>query len=330
MFCDNTTITVSGGRGGDGLLSFRREKFRPRGGPDGGDGGKGGDIVFQVKEDLNTLTDFRRQKDFAGEDGENGGKNRKTGKSGKDLLLYVPCGTLIYDVSDHLIVDLKNKGQKVAVASGGKGGFGNAHYVSPAKRAPVFVRKGQGGESKKLRLELRCIADVGLAGLPNSGKSTLLSVLTHAKPKIAAYPFSTTEPVLGVGEYKRKRLIFADIPGIIKGASRGKGLGTDFLKHILRCKIVLYLVDCTTDNPKQELQALKKEIESFNRKILQKPKIVVLTKSDLVSGRTPKKITSFIKNNQKNKIDTVLISAVAHKGLNELQEEILVILSKTE
>jgi len=283
MLIDRAQITVRGGRGGNGCVSFRREKYVPKGGPNGGDGGGGGAVVLMVDENVNTLLDFRRHRRFQAGNGVHGQGSDKHGKRGRDIVIRVPPGTLVKDrVSDKLIFDLVEHEQRAIVVRGGKGGRGNARFVSSTNQAPREAEDGRQGEERELGLELKLLADVGLVGLPNGGQSTLLANLSSARPKIAAYPFTTLEPNLGVvrlGEFRQALL--ADIPGLISGAHNGKGLGIQFLQHIERTKVLLFLLDVTGKDPQEDYQTLREELSSYSMNLLQRPCLVVLNKIDL-------------------------------------------------
>src|SRR5579884_4168647 len=263
-FVDKVTVTVAAGNGGDGKLSFRREKFIQKGGPDGGDGGHGGNIILQASRNQNTLAAFRYQKELKAEPGQPGGSRRKHGRSGRDLIVAVPVGTVAANGEARQVADLVEDGQTVVVARGGKGGFGNAHFVSSRRQSPAFAEKGEPGEKHELLLELKMIADAGLVGLPNAGKSTLLSKLSNARPEIADYPFTTLTPNLGVVDIDRESsLLFADIPGLIEGAAEGKGLGDEFLRHVERTAILLHLVDVTSDNVVDDYRTIQNELKMY-------------------------------------------------------------------
>ena len=278
-FLDQAKIYVEAGNGGSGSASFRREKFIEFGGPDGGDGGSGGSIIFTANKNLNTLIDFRYQQHFKGEKGQNGKGKKKTGKSGKDLILKVPIGTQIFEEDNNTLVeDLTNHEQKIVIANGGKGGLGNVRFKSSINRAPRKKTDGHKGESFWIWLQLKVIADVGIVGMPNCGKSSLLSVLTGAKPKIADYPFTTINPNLGVANYDDKEVILADIPGLIEGAHEGIGLGDKFLRHIERCKNILHLIDITNDNLLENYTKVRKELFKYSNKLTKKKKLLSLIK----------------------------------------------------
>ena len=281
MFVDKVKVLVRAGDGGDGAVSFRHEKFIDRGGPDGGDGGDGGDIVFVASRNQNTLAAFRYQKELKAELGKPGFKQRKHGKSGQDLEVAVPVGTQVIDVSGQVVVDLAEDGQRVSIASGGKGGFGNAHFVSSTRQAPRVAEKGEESQQLELTLELKMIADVGLVGLPNAGKSTLLASISNAHPEIADYPFTTIRPNLGVVDIDDEvSLLFADIPGLIEGAAEGKGLGDDFLRHVERTKVLVHLIDVYQEDIVAAYQTIQNELKAYSIDLSKRPQIVVLNKID--------------------------------------------------
>jgi GTP-binding protein len=321
---DVAKITVKAGDGGAGRVSFRREKFVPKGGPDGGDGGDGGSVYLVADKDLNTLTPFQYQQRFEAEKGEGGGKAKKHGKNGKDIVIKVPVGTLIKLESQagRLVADLVKPGQRICVAQGGKGGRGNWHFRSPTNTTPREAEPGQPGEEKELWLELKLLADVGLIGLPNAGKSTLLSVLTKARPKIADYPFTTLEPNLGVmGD-----LVLADIPGLIEGASQGKGLGDQFLRHVERCQLLVHVLDGerlltqTAEVILNDYQQIRQELKQYSEDLIQKPELIVLNKIDLLTKRQAGEAVKLLK---KSKRTIVALSAKTTENIEELKKEIL-------
>lgn len=283
MYFDEVEIEVSGGKGGDGVIHFRREKYVPRGGPDGGDGGRGGDIVLVVDPHQNTLGHFRHQKQFKAEDGTKGGGKNQTGASGEDLIIKVPPGTMVFDTaSGRLLGDLVEIGQRLIVCQGGRGGRGNTRFKTSTNKAPRLAEKGEPPEEKTLRLELKLIADVGIIGVPNAGKSTLLSVVSNAKPKIAPYPFTTLQPNLGVAEIDFEvQLVLADIPGLIEGAHKGEGLGHDFLRHIQRTRVLIHLLDGQSAEPLLDFAQINSELALFDPALGEKPQIVALNKMDL-------------------------------------------------
>jgi len=280
-FIDTVTVEVAAGDGGDGKLSFRHEKFIDKGGPDGGDGGNGGDVVLLASRNENTLAAFRYQKEVRAESGQPGGKNRRHGRSAPDLVVPVPVGTVATDNEGDTVADLVEDGQRAVIAKGGKGGFGNAHFVSSTRQAPNFAEKGEAGEAMSLQLEIKMIADVGLVGLPNAGKSTLLSRISNARPEIADYPFTTITPNLGVVDItKETSVLVADIPGLIEGAAGGKGLGHDFLRHIERTAVIVHLIDAYQEDVAKAYTTIKEELKAYDAKLAKRPEIVVLNKVD--------------------------------------------------
>jgi len=318
-FLDQTKIHLKAGAGGSGSASFRREKFIEFGGPDGGDGGHGGSIVFVADKNLNTLIDFRYQQHVKAENGQDGKGKKKTGRNGKDLILKVPLGTQIFEEDNNtLIEDLTKFEQKIIIAKGGKGGLGNVRFKSSINRAPRKKTDGGKGENFWIWLQLKVIADIGIVGMPNSGKSSLLSVLTSAKPKIANYPFTTINPNLGVTNYNNKEITLADIPGLIEGAHEGIGLGDKFLRHIERCKNILHLIDITDDNLLENYSKVRKELVKYSKKLTKKREIIVFNKIDMVSDEEiNKKIDIFSKKIRKK---IYAISALKHKGLTTVKK----------
>jgi GTP-binding protein len=318
MFIDQVNIHVKSGKGGDGMVHFRREKFVPLGGPDGGDGGRGGNVIFEVKVTLNTLSAFRKNEKFSAEPGRKGGGSEKTGRGGKDLIIYVPPGTIIYDAeSGALLGDLTTKGQQLLVCKGGRGGLGNQHYATSRNQAPRMAERGEPHEEKLLRLELKLIADIGIIGLPNAGKSTLLAALTNAKPKIGDYPFTTLEPNLGVANIDDDTtVVMADIPGLIEGAAEGAGLGHDFLRHIQRTRVLIHMVDGLSEDPLADFSQINNELSLFDTKLGDKPQIVVLNKIDQpdVQERLKAIKTSF----KKQKIELITASAMARTNTRDI------------
>ena len=317
-FLDQAKIHVKAGDGGSGSASFRREKFIEFGGPDGGDGGHGGSIVFAVDKNLNTLIDFRYQQHFKAEKGKDGKGKKKTGKRGKNLILKVPIGTQIFEEDNNtLIEDLTSSEQKIVIANGGKGGLGNVRFKSSTNRAPRKKTDGNKGESFWIWLQLKVIADIGIIGMPNSGKSSLLSVLTNARPKIANYPFTTINPNLGVANYNNKEVTLADIPGLIEGAHEGVGLGDKFLRHIERCKNILHLIDITNEDLLENYSKVRKELLKYSNKLIKKREIIVFNKIDMISDEeVNKKINTFSKQIKKK---IYSISALKHKGLTTIK-----------
>ena len=320
-FLDQAKIYLKAGDGGSGSASFRREKFIEFGGPDGGDGGDGGSIFFIASKNLNTLIDFRYQQHFKAERGKDGSGKKKTGRSGKDLILKVPVGTQIFEEDNNtLIEDLTDSEQKVIIANGGKGGLGNVRFKSSINRSPRKKTTGRKGESFWIWLQLKVIADIGIIGMPNSGKSSLLSVLTKAKPKIANYPFTTINPNLGVTNYDDKEITLADIPGLIEGAHEGIGLGDKFLRHIERCKSILHLIDITNDNLFENYSKVRKELFKYSSKLLKKKEIIVFNKIDMIDEKeTIKKIKVFKK---KIKKEILAISALRQTGIKKIKENL--------
>jgi GTP-binding protein len=314
MFIDTAEIFVKAGNGGDGSVAFRREKYIPKGGPWGGNGGKGGDIIFQVDTNLHTLLDFRYNKKYIAENGKNGAKALKDGKSGADLIIKVPKGTLIIDrESGKAITDLDEDDSVFIAAKGGKGGKGNSIFATSTNQTPRYAESGKAGEELYLKLELKLIADVGLVGFPNSGKSTLISKVSAAKPKIADYPFTTLKPNLGIVQYRDfNSFTIADIPGIIEGAHLGKGLGHEFLKHIERTELLLLMIDSTSEDIKKDYEILLNELNSFSNYLSKKKKIIGISKIDLLSTEDVKKIKTKLEKMFNEEI--ILFSAVS--GLN--------------
>lgn len=316
MFIDKADIVLKAGNGGDGSAAFRREKYVPRGGPNGGDGGKGGDVYLVAAQRLRTLLDFVRKPKYNAPSGNPGENYLKSGLSGDDLVLEVPCGTTVYK-GQTLIADMLNPGDKILVAKGGRGGRGNVHFKSSVRQAPKIAEKGEPGEKQELRLRLKVIADVGLIGFPNAGKSTLLSRLTRATPKIANYPFTTLYPNLGVTVYHDREIVFADIPGLIEGSHTGKGLGHEFLRHIERTRLLVHVVDpmgFADGDPKENIKIINNELKSYSRELAKKPQVIVVNKQDLTDADGV-----FAKIKKSLKSQTVLsASGVTGQGIPEL------------
>ena len=285
QFIDQARLTARGGRSGDGIAAFRREKYVPAGGPSGGDGGHGGHVVLEADANLQTLLDFKYKRLFAADDGRRGGPNKCTGASGRELVVKVPCGTEVRHLTTGILLgDLINGGERLVVAFGGRGGLGNAHYLSNRNRAPEKFTEGRDGEEWPLQLELKLLAEVGIIGLPNAGKSTLIAVVSAARPKIADYPFTTLVPNLGVVRRPSgDGTVFADIPGLIAGAAQGAGLGHDFLRHIERTRLLIHLVDAGADDPIGDLRVVENELEAYGHGLVERPRILVLNKQELVS-----------------------------------------------
>ena len=319
MFVDTAKVSLKAGKGGNGAVSFRHEIYIPKGGPDGGDGGKGGDIVFRADKDTNTLIDFRFTPILTAEDGKNGSGQRSAGRSGKDLIVEVPVGTVVKK-DGTVIADLAEDGLEAIIAKGGSGGFGNAHFKSSTRQTPVVAEVGEPGEEFEAELELKTVADVGLVGLPNAGKSTFLSVVSNAKPEIADYPFTTITPNLGVATIDDQDILIADIPGLIEGASEGKGLGHDFLRHVDRTAVLLHLVDIYNNDAGEAYQTIRTELEKYSD-LNNRPEIVALTKCEGVDEEIIKmQMASILTKNPEAKIYT--ISSQAHQGLTELLREL--------
>ena len=318
MFTDQVVIHVKSGKGGDGMVHFHREKFVPRGGPDGGDGGKGGDVIFEVKPTLNTLSSFRQNQKFKAEEGVKGGPSQMTGRNGKDLIIHVPPGTMLFDAdTGELIGDLTERGETLTVLKGGRGGRGNQHFATSRNQVPHTAEKGEPAQEKRIRLELKLIADVGLIGVPNAGKSTLLSVLTNAKPKIAPYPFTTLEPNLGVANIDdHTTVVLADIPGLIEGASQGAGLGHDFLRHIQRTRVLIHLLDGLSEDPVADYSQINAELSLFDPNLAKKPQIAALNKMD--QPEVQERLADIEKQFKKLNIDLMTVSALARTNTREL------------
>ena len=321
MFIDRVKIRIKAGDGGNGVTAFRREKFVPKGGPSGGDGGIGGSVWLEASEGLNTLLHLRYNPEHKGERGRHGEGSNRHGKDGEDITVKIPIGTQVFDVeSGDLVFDFTEAGQRFLAAKGGKGGWGNQHFATPTRRAPKFHYTGRPGEEKELQLELKLIADVGLVGFPNAGKSTLISVISAAKPKIADYPFTTLEPNLGVvdmGDFKT--FVVADIPGLIEGASEGAGLGDRFLRHVERTKLMLHLVDVSSisgRDPVKDYEIINHELANYDENLATRPQIVVATKLDALDE--PERLKSLKKRAKKDGKDFLEISAVTNFGTKEL------------
>ncbi|HEV8538870.1 MAG TPA: GTPase ObgE, partial [Bacteroidota bacterium] len=321
MFIDQATISVKAGKGGNGIVSFRREKFIPKGGPDGGNGGKGGSIILRADRQLTTLMDFRYKRAYVAGDGNHGMGSNKTGRSADDQIIRVPAGTVVKDAeTGDPCADLVEEGDEIVIVRGGKGGKGNSEFATPTDRAPRRATKGEAGEEKIILLELKLLADVGLVGFPNAGKSTLISRISAAKPKIADYPFTTLIPNLGIvryGEYKS--FVVADMPGLIEGAHLGKGLGIQFLRHIERTRVIVFLIECTDEDPKARHKILSNELQSFNEDILKKPQIVAITKMDLADENLKKGVK---KLKFGRGVPAMPISSATGEGLKELIDTI--------
>jgi len=306
-FIDEVDITVKSGKGGNGCVSFRREKYVPHGGPDGGDGGKGGDVIIKSKNNISTLSDLRHVSVYKAENGKNGSSSNKKGRDGKAVVIPVPCGTVVKDrINNKILIDLTENNQEFVVAEGGMGGRGNARFKRSSVQSPDFAEEGAAAQIKELKLELKLLADVGIMGLPNSGKSTLLSRISSAKPKIAAYPFTTLVPNLGIVEYGNyKNFVVADVPGLIKDAHRGKGLGISFLRHIERTNILVFTISAESDDFDKTFQLIYNELSAYKKSIIKKPMIIVITKVDILQDDQLESLPVTIKGKEVLKISSV-------------------------
>jgi GTP-binding protein len=321
MFIDSARIYIKSGDGGNGIVSFRREKYIAAGGPDGGDGGKGGDVIFVVDEGIMTLADFRYKKHYKAENGQNGGPSNRTGRSGKDLIIKVPPGTIIRDEeTGFVLADLTKADQKVVIAKGGKGGRGNQHFATPTRQVPNFAQSGDFGEERWIIMELKLLADAGLIGYPNAGKSTILSVVSAANPKIANYPFTTVQPNLGVVSLDEgSSFVLADIPGLIEGAHEGVGLGHEFLKHVERTKVLIHVVDVAGvdgRDPLSDFEVINEELKNYSPSLAEKPQVVAANKIDLPDGQ--EKLENFTKDIEARGYKVFAVSAATNKGIREL------------
>lgn len=318
MFTDVVTVKVQAGKGGDGVVSFHRSRGNARGGPDGGDGGVGGNVVVLADHNASTLSKYRASKLWQAQDGTSGASNKKRGKAGEDIELIVPPGTVIRE-DKTVIADLEKLGDEAIIAHGGRAGFGNAHFISSVRQAPKMAELGEAGEQKELIFELKLVADVGLVGLPNAGKSTLLSVISNAKPKIANYPFTTLEPNLGVVDIDQATFLMADIPGLIKGASQGKGLGDEFLRHVERTRVLIHLIDATSSTMAEDYRTIQTELKNYRIDLTDRPQLLVLNKIESIpKGEIVEKIRELARVAKVTKKDIHTISAIANVGLIEL------------
>ncbi|GAB4419664.1 MAG: GTPase ObgE [Anaerolineales bacterium] len=320
MFIDQVEIRVTSGKGGDGVVHFRKEKYVPRGGPDGGDGGKGGDVILEVKPTLNTLN-FRQKEHFKAQDGRPGAKQNMTGRSGEDLIIHVPPGTVIFEIKEDesltLLGDLTQPGQRLTICKGGRGGRGNTRFKSSTNQVPRTAEKGEPAEDKRIKLELKLLADIGLIGVPNAGKSTLHSVLTNARPKIAPYPFTTLEPNLGVAHIDEDTtVVLADIPGLIEGASQGLGLGHEFLRHVQRTRVLLHILDGLSPDPVADYSQINTELSLFDPNLGKKPQLVALNKID--QPEVQERSAEIEKALKKRGVPVIPISALARTNVREL------------
>jgi GTPase len=329
MFIDEVVIYVKSGNGGNGVVHFRREKYIPRGGPDGGDGGRGGDVCIKVLLSLNTLQAFQHQHKFIAQDGKHGAKQNQTGHSAADLIINVPAGTIIYDAdSGEILADLLEADQEITLCKGGRGGRGNARFANSRDQAPRIAEKGAPGEERNLRLELKLIADVGIIGVPNAGKSTLLAAVTNAKPKIADYPFTTIEPNLGVARLDDERtLVLADIPGLIEGAHSGTGLGFEFLRHIQRTRVLIHLLDGLADNPLLDYAQINTELALFDPDLAKKPQVVAVNKMDIPEVQN--RWEEVRRNLKKKSISAIDISAITGSNVRTLLDKTYEVLQAT-
>lgn len=328
MFVDTAKVYVKAGKGGNGAISFRREIYIPKGGPDGGDGGKGGDVVFVASKDCDTLIDFRFQPKLIAEDGKAGSGQKSSGKSGKDLIVEVPIGTVVKR-GDEIVADLTHDEERAIVAHGGDGGYGNWHFRSSTRQTPRIAELGNPGEAFEAELELKLLADVGLIGFPNAGKSTFLSVVSNATPEIADYPFTTITPNLGVAQVDDHSILIADIPGLIEGASEGKGLGDRFLRHVERTKVLLHLIDVYSDDAGKAYRDIRKELANYSADLAARPELVVLTKVEGVDQEIiDMQMAAILKENPDAKV--MAISSSAHQGLTEVLRELREMMAEAE
>lgn len=316
MFVDTAKVFIQAGKGGNGAVSFRRELYIEKGGPDGGDGGRGGNVIFKATKDLNTLLNFRYKPELKAKNGENGSKRNKTGKTGENLIVKVPVGTLVKK-EGIVLADLDIDGKEVIIANGGDGGFGNAHFKSSVRQTPRVAELGETGETFEADLELKLLADIGLVGFPNAGKSTFLSVVSNARPEIANYAFTTLAPNLGVTSIDDSNLLIADIPGLIEGASEGKGLGDAFLRHVERTSVLLHLIDIYEEDPAKQYQIIREELAKYQPELLDRPELIALTKSEGIDEELKSYQVEKIKQVAPNS-QIFVISSVAHQGLKEL------------
>ncbi len=334
MFADRAKIIIRSGKGGDGHVSFRRELYVPAGGPDGGDGGKGGDVIFQVDEGMNTLSDYRHRRKYAAQDGEEGGKRRCHGANGADIVLKVPEGTVILEAeSGQVIADMSGENRRQVVLKGGRGGNGNMHYATSTMQAPKYAQPGQPAQELEVRLELKMIADVGLVGFPNVGKSTFLSRVTNAQPKIANYHFTTLTPNLGVVDLDGGGFVIADIPGLIEGASQGVGLGHEFLRHIERTRVIIHLVDAASTegrDPVEDIHTINRELELYNPEIASRPQVIAANKVDVLYPGDEDPVERLRREFDPKGVKVFAISAVSGQGVKELLYYVKEMLDQTE
>ena len=331
MFCDQATIIVKAGNGGNGSVSWRRLKYMPKGGPDGGNGGKGGSVFFLANKNLNTLQKYVTKKQWKSDHGENGYKRDLHGKNGEDLILEVPIGTILFDEdTGEKIDEIVDEGKMIEIVRGGRGGYGNAHFCSSVRQAPDFSEIGEPGEEKTIKLELKLVADVGIIGIPSVGKSTLISNISHARPKIADYPFTTLVPNLGIAKVSGETIVVADIPGLIEGAHEGKGLGDTFLRHISRNNILIHLLDGNDPDIISSYHIIQKELEKYDETLLQKSQIIVINKSDLLDTDCQNILQSELKKNIPPKTKIFFISAATSQGITPMMKYVLEVLKKEQ
>jgi len=331
MFCDEAKIWAKAGDGGSGMVSMRREKYVPKGGPDGGDGGRGGNIVFIANHNKNTLSNYKSAYRFSADDGTRGQERLKHGKNGEDLILKVPIGTVVKSsLTGEIIADLNEDGEKITVLNGGRGGFGNAHFKSSLYKTPRFAEKGEPGEEEELILELKLVADVGIIGFPSVGKSTFISVVSNSKPKIAEYHFTTLIPNLGVVKLDSSDFVMADIPGLIEGAADGKGLGNKFLRHIERCRILIHMLDCNSKNIAEEYLKIREELKKYSKVLAKKKEIIVINKTDTIDNELQEMLIKDLKNNNNSlsKKKIFAISSITKTGITKFLREVIKILNK--
>lgn len=326
QFIDEVKIQVQSGRGGNGASSFRREKFIPMGGPDGGDGGRGGSVVFVCEKNLNTLVDFRYKQHFRAVNGQRGQGANRSGVAGDDLIIKIPLGTQVFREDGELLIDMMEEGERFVVARGGRGGLGNANFKSSINQAPTHAQQGEEGEEFWIRLQLKLLSDAGLLGLPNAGKSTFLAATTRAKPKIADYPFTTLKPQLGVVYIDENEFVLADIPGLIEGASKGRGLGDRFLKHVERCGVLLHLIDGSAENIVENYKIIRAELEGYNEDLLEKFEVIAINKIDLLSEEDRKEkveeLKKYLKKIGAKKVKIFTISAATNEGLKPVLRDL--------
>lgn len=326
QFIDEVKIYVESGSGGNGAVSFRREKFVPMGGPDGGDGGRGGSVVIECVKNINTLIDFRYKQHFKAANGQRGQGRNKSGLSGDDLVIKVPFATQIFDNEGNFIIDLMSEGQKFVIAKGGRGGLGNTNFKSSINQAPQYAKPGEAGEGFWIKLQLKLLSDAGLLGIPNAGKSTFLASTTRAKPKIADYPFTTIKPQLGVVYIDDKEFVLADIPGLIEGASLGKGLGDRFLKHIERCKILLHILDGSREDMIENYEIIRKELSLYNKDLADKKEIIAINKIDILSKEDlqikKRELSKYLEKKYSKKCKIFAISTASSIGLKDVLREL--------